>query len=431
MADGTFDGALTLHSSLGYTGEDADRSVLREIRRVLRPGGRLVIETNHRDRLPPRSPWREWYPLGDGAVLLAESRVDRVAGTVELVHTYMPASGPAETRTIRWRAYSATELVRILADAGFGEIACYGNLDGGAFGGRHASRPRGDRARNAMSGLGHMTPNVALETPRLVLREFADDDATPVHAYAADAEVVRHLDWGPNAPEDTAGFLALARAARDAVPRTAYHLAIVLKTADRLVGGCRIEVRSAANGSGDLGYVLDRRHWGQGYATEATRALVDFGFEPPGAPPDLGHLRRRQPRVGAGPREARHAERRSSPAERPAEGRVARLVPLRHPRAGVAARSASSIAAGPKHRTSDPKTRPLRMPRIARRDHGRTTGCGRSARRGAPGARLPRTPRRRTRRPRSRAPRTPRRGSASSTPRRARPPPGSRPGAGR
>ena len=92
----------------------------------------------HRDEPPrpaaSRTPWREWYPLGDGAVLLAESRVDRIAGTVELVHTYRPATGPAETRTIRWRAYSATELVRILADAGFGEIACYGNLDGGAFG---------------------------------------------------------------------------------------------------------------------------------------------------------------------------------------------------------------------------------------------------------------------------------------------------------
>jgi ribosomal-protein-alanine N-acetyltransferase len=113
-----------------------------------------------------------------------------------------------------------------------------------------------------------MTPHVALETRRLALREFAADDAA----------AVRHLDWGPNAPEDTAGFLALARAAREAVPRTAYHLAIVLKAADRLVGGCRIEVRSAANGSGDLGYVLDRRHWGHGYATEAIRALVDFGF---------------------------------------------------------------------------------------------------------------------------------------------------------
>jgi SAM-dependent methyltransferase len=134
IADRAFDGAVTLHSSLGYTGEDADRRVLREIRRILRPGGRLLVETNHRDRLPARSPAREWHPLGNGAVLLSESRIDRVTGTVELVHTYVPAGGPPETRTIRWRAYSVTELVGLLTGAGFGEIGCYGNLEGGPFG---------------------------------------------------------------------------------------------------------------------------------------------------------------------------------------------------------------------------------------------------------------------------------------------------------
>lgn len=125
-----------------------------------------------------------------------------------------------------------------------------------------------------------MAQHVVVQTPRLVLRELDGDDAPAVQAYAGDAEVVRYLDWGPNAPDDTAGFLALARATRGAAPRTAYHLAIALKAADRLIGGCRIEIRSAANGSGDLGYVLDRRHWGHGYATEAMRALVDFGFGP-------------------------------------------------------------------------------------------------------------------------------------------------------
>ena len=107
--------------------------MLREIRRVLRPGGRLVIETNHRDRLPPRSPRREWYPLGNDAFLLEESRVDRVAGTVELVHTYLRAGGQPQTRTILWRAYSVTELVGMLTDGGFREVACYGSLDAGPF----------------------------------------------------------------------------------------------------------------------------------------------------------------------------------------------------------------------------------------------------------------------------------------------------------
>jgi RimJ/RimL family protein N-acetyltransferase len=69
-----------------------------------------------------------------------------------------------------------------------------------------------------------------------------------------------------------------ATASQPRLVRADYHLAIVLKAAERLIGGCRIEIRSAAHGSGDVGYVLDRQHWGHGYMTEATRALVGFGF---------------------------------------------------------------------------------------------------------------------------------------------------------
>lgn len=123
-----------------------------------------------------------------------------------------------------------------------------------------------------------MTASVALETRHLVVRELGDGDAAAVQDYAGGAGVVRHLDWGPNTLEDTLRFLSLARASRNAVPRTAYHLAIVLKAADRLIGGCRLDIHSAAGRSADLGYVLHPRHWGHGHATEATRALVDFGF---------------------------------------------------------------------------------------------------------------------------------------------------------
>src|SRR5215470_9327864 len=124
-----------------------------------------------------------------------------------------------------------------------------------------------------------MTQTVTLETPRLVLRELRVDDAPAIQEYAGDVKVVRHLDWGPNRPTDTEQFLAVASAARHAVPRAAYHLAIVLKTAGRLIGGCRIEIRNAASGNGDIGYALAQDAWGYGYATEAARTLLAFGFE--------------------------------------------------------------------------------------------------------------------------------------------------------
>jgi [ribosomal protein S5]-alanine N-acetyltransferase len=124
-----------------------------------------------------------------------------------------------------------------------------------------------------------VTKAARLATPRLVLRETDLDDARAIQEYAGDIEVVRHLDWGPSTLEDTEQFLATASAAREASPRAAYHLAIVLKASDRLIGGCRIEIRSPVHASGDLGYVLARHAWGRGYATEATRALLEFGFE--------------------------------------------------------------------------------------------------------------------------------------------------------
>src|SRR4051812_12081379 len=51
FADASFDGVLNLFTSIGYLGEEGDTRVLAELRRVLRPGGRLVLSVMHRDRL--------------------------------------------------------------------------------------------------------------------------------------------------------------------------------------------------------------------------------------------------------------------------------------------------------------------------------------------------------------------------------------------
>ena len=128
--DASFDAALNLFSSLGYRGEDADRRTLRELRRVLRPDGALVVETAHLDACMHSFQHRSWDPLPDDGVILEERRFDYVAGEIEATHTHLAADGTRESHSYRLRVYSVTELARMLEEAGFGEIRAYGGLEG-------------------------------------------------------------------------------------------------------------------------------------------------------------------------------------------------------------------------------------------------------------------------------------------------------------
>ncbi len=128
--DEVFDATLCLFNSIGYRGEEGDRKAFGEFFRVLRPGSPLVIETLHRDRLVSIFQERSWDPLQDDAVLLEERTFDPVAGEIETDHTLL-AVGERRGLTFRLRIYTATELVKLLAEVGFVEIDCFGDLEGG------------------------------------------------------------------------------------------------------------------------------------------------------------------------------------------------------------------------------------------------------------------------------------------------------------
>jgi ubiquinone/menaquinone biosynthesis C-methylase UbiE len=134
FADESFDAALNLFSSLGYLGDEADVEVLSEIRRVLRPNGRLVIETMHRDLAVRRFAESSWRLLGEGRLLLEHRTFDAAAGVVQTTQTLIERTGERDSRPFSVRLYSATELVAMLARAGFAESKCYGGFDGAPFG---------------------------------------------------------------------------------------------------------------------------------------------------------------------------------------------------------------------------------------------------------------------------------------------------------
>jgi RimJ/RimL family protein N-acetyltransferase len=123
---------------------------------------------------------------------------------------------------------------------------------------------------------------VVVTMPRLVLREFSDDDFAAVHEHGSDADVVRFLPWGPNTESDTRATRSRAAAFRQEGPRRHDDFAVVLRAEQRLIGGCGLRVAEPDSREGFIGYALDRRHWGRGYATEAGRGLLVFGFQPGG-----------------------------------------------------------------------------------------------------------------------------------------------------
>jgi ubiquinone/menaquinone biosynthesis C-methylase UbiE len=128
--EGSFDAVLNLFSSIGYRGEEGDRQMLAEFLRVLRPGGALIVETMHRDRLMTIFQSHTWEPL-DGDSLVAEARrFDPVAGEIETEHILVTGT-ERRGHTYTLRVYTATELVRMLGETGFGVIECFGDYAGG------------------------------------------------------------------------------------------------------------------------------------------------------------------------------------------------------------------------------------------------------------------------------------------------------------
>jgi SAM-dependent methyltransferase len=134
LPDASFDLVVNLFSSLGYLGDQEDTRALAELRRVLRPDGRLVLETMHRDLLVRVFNEQDWKLLGEGRLLLEQRTFDPAAGVVQMTQTHIPAEGARESRTMSLRLYTATELLAMLERAGFGEARCHGGFDGSPFG---------------------------------------------------------------------------------------------------------------------------------------------------------------------------------------------------------------------------------------------------------------------------------------------------------
>lgn len=118
-----------------------------------------------------------------------------------------------------------------------------------------------------------------LETDRLLLRQFTRDDLHLVVELDGDPEVMRYINNGQ--PVDLAEVtenLEWWLRYYDTYEGYGFWAAIE-KSTGTFLGWFHFRPGEGAGPlEPELGYRLHRRAWGQGYATEASRALIDKGF---------------------------------------------------------------------------------------------------------------------------------------------------------
>lgn len=118
-----------------------------------------------------------------------------------------------------------------------------------------------------------------LKTERLVLRQYQVTDWEQVHIYGSDPDFSKYELWGPNTLEDTHKFVAEMIEQSTSNPRYKFDFAISLKESGLLIGGCGIRRETESSSVANLGWAVTPSQQCKGYATEAAKALIDFGFQ--------------------------------------------------------------------------------------------------------------------------------------------------------
>jgi ribosomal-protein-alanine N-acetyltransferase len=117
--------------------------------------------------------------------------------------------------------------------------------------------------------------SVVVETERLLLRKWNDDDAAAVAHLYLKPEVMEFIPGGIWSPERTARTVARMRELDSEHGYGFYP--VVVKNLGTIVGHCGLG-RLEQTPEIEVAYILDSAYWGQGYASEAAGAMIAYGF---------------------------------------------------------------------------------------------------------------------------------------------------------
>ncbi len=117
--------------------------------------------------------------------------------------------------------------------------------------------------------------DVIITTNRLILREFSADDAESFYLLNSDTDVMQYTgDLAFKSVQDSAEFISNYNSYR----KSGFgRWTVLLKDTNESLGWCGLKLHP--DKMVDLGYRFHKRHWNNGYATEAATACIQYGFD--------------------------------------------------------------------------------------------------------------------------------------------------------
>ena len=115
-----------------------------------------------------------------------------------------------------------------------------------------------------------------IETERLILRKMIEEDAEAFFDIFSDPVAMRYFGVTFDRPR-------MDKWVRDNLEHEQQHgfslLSVVLKNNSEVIGDCGLETDEIEGTTiVGIGFDFKRSHWGNGYATEAAKAVLEYGF---------------------------------------------------------------------------------------------------------------------------------------------------------
>ena len=121
------------------------------------------------------------------------------------------------------------------------------------------------------------TGTQTIKTARLTLRKIEQDDAEMMFRnWSSDDEVSRYMRWSTH--KNVEETRAIIQNWFDGyIENNRYHWGICLENGE-MIGSVGVMMTAESDFRAELGYCVGRKWWGQGYTSEAVKAVIDYMF---------------------------------------------------------------------------------------------------------------------------------------------------------